>query len=222
MIFAKPIPFAEALAARAIKALLPTTATAAQLEQLAPAIKHRATFSARTAAASHLAEIDRVVNRIVGFAPEYDRDPQTGQVRRTTPGDYINETRARQILRQSLADIGYDPQDIDAAPGSLKDLASRQRIHVILDTNVRMARNYGTWKQGQDSAILDVWPCQELVRHQSRDERRDCHRPGRAVVDRTAGHRAARAIAAIMVWGCKGEGSGGCAGSGLCGVWRGV
>jgi hypothetical protein len=102
-------------------------------------------------------------------------DPATGERRSAAPGEYVNEVRAREILRASLQSIGYDPADINAVPGSLKDLASTARLRVIIDTNVKMARGYGNWKQGQTSAILDQWPAQELVRVESRIERRDWH-----------------------------------------------
>jgi len=159
MIFSHPVPFSDALASRAVKAILPTTASSAQLARLPADIRERSLFSARTPYASHLATIDHVINRILNPAP-------------AAPGEYMNEARARQALRASLADFGYDPVDIDATPGSLKDLASESRIHVIIDTQVKMARGYGNWAQGQEDAILDEWPAQEFLRVESRDNPR--------------------------------------------------
>jgi len=173
MLFDQPIPFAEALASRRLKALLPTTASSRDLARLPAEIRERAMFSARTASASHLARIDSIVNQILD--PKTVYDPATGQTRPARPGEHMSEPRAREIIRASLRSIGYDPADIDAAPGSLKDLASERRIRVILDTNADMARGYGQFKQGQTTAILDQWPAQELVRIQSRQERRNWH-----------------------------------------------
>ncbi|NQT94195.1 MAG: hypothetical protein HQ559_15645 [Lentisphaerae bacterium] len=159
MIFREPIPFQEAIESRLAKTLLPTTASSRELAGIPAELKERSFFSARTNNARHLARTDTIIKRII--AP-------TGK-----PGEYMNEARARQLIRASLQSIGYDPADIDAVPGSLKDLASEARVRVMLDTNVKMARNYGNWKQGQTEAILDQWPAQELTRHESRQVQRN-------------------------------------------------
>jgi len=174
MLLSSPMPFEEALESRRAKTLLPTSASSAELAQIPAELRERSFFSARTASAAHLARTDTLINRIL--EPGYIADPDTGERRPALPGEYMNEARARQIMRASLQSIGYDPADIGAVPGSLKDLASFNRIHLILDTNVKMARGYGNWKQGQSNAILDQWPAQELVRVESRDDRRDWHR----------------------------------------------
>lgn len=160
MIFFEPIPFREALESRAVKALLPTDASAAELAQLAPEILERATFSARTANASHLARIDSVIRAIL--------DPDGAG-----PGQSVNTARARELLTQSLKSIGYSPDQVGAAAGSLRDLGSEQRLNLIVDMNVGLARGYGQWMQGQDGAVLDQWPAQELVRLEERKEKRD-------------------------------------------------
>lgn len=173
MIFRKPATFAEALQSRRMKAILPTSASAQQLGLLDADLRERATFSARTTSARHLAEIDRVVNRVVD--PDFVVDPVTGVRRQRRAGEYMSKAAARQELRGSLLKIGYDPDDIDAVPGSLKDLGSYDRLNLIVETNTDMARGYGQWKQGQDKAILDLWPAQELVRVKSRTDRRKWH-----------------------------------------------
>ena len=140
MLFAAPVSFREALESRKVKALLPTTGSARDLARLAPEIRERATFSARTASAQHLAAIDETIGKML--APEA-----------LGPGESVNPARAREILRQSLAAIGYEPDP--AERGGLKDLGSTKRLNLIVDMNTGLARGYGWWEQGQDAAILD-------------------------------------------------------------------
>ena len=57
--------------------------------------------------------------------------------------------------------------------GSITDLRSERRANLMLQMNVQMAQGYGRWRQGQDQAILDHWPAQELYRQEPRKEHRD-------------------------------------------------
>lgn len=166
MLFSSPVSFEEALASRRVKALMPTTASSYDLARLAPEIRERAIFSARTASARHLANINATVMRVLD--PGYVYDPRTGEKRPAGPGESVNEARARELLRDSLRSIGYSPDQVGAAPGSLRDLGSERRLNLIVDMNVGMARGYGWWAQGQSAAVLDQWPAQELVRVESR------------------------------------------------------
>jgi len=166
MSFDRPVQFRQALEAREVKAALPTTGSSAELSRLAPEIRERALFSARTTDASHLAKIDSVVRSILSASGG--------------PGERVNEARARELLRESLQRIGYSPDQVGAAPGSLRDLGSMMRLNTIIDTNVAMARGYGWFAQGQNPAILDQWPAQELVRFEERRDRRNWHERWRA------------------------------------------
>ena len=160
MLFSAPISFREALDSRKVKALMPTVSSSNELARLGPEILERATFSARTSSIEHLAQIEKVIGRIL----------TPGQA---APGESVNNARARELLRESLAGIGYSPEDVGAAPGSLRDLASERRLNLIVDMNVGMARGYGQWKQGQTASVLDQWPAQELVRIEERRQHRD-------------------------------------------------
>jgi hypothetical protein len=160
MIFTRPLPFEEAIESRRAKAMLPTALSSRALDALAPELREQAFFSARTNSLQHLSRIDGILGKMI--------DP-TGK-----RGDSWDASRARMAIRESLQQIGYNPADINAVPGSLKDLGSERRINLILDTNVKMARGYGNWAQGQDPAVLDEWPGSELVRHEGRvNERPD-------------------------------------------------
>jgi hypothetical protein len=161
MPFTSPTPFREALLSQEVRSLLPTTGSAADLARLGPDILKRAVFSARTSSAAHLSRIQDVVMSIL---------------RPGGPaGSQVNEARARELLRDSLARIGYQPSDVGAAAGSLRDLGSERRLNLIVDMQVGFARGYGDFAQGQSPAVLDQWPAQELIRVEERQHHRDWH-----------------------------------------------
>lgn len=150
MIFATPVPFAEALQSLEVKSALPTSLTSAELEKISAEILERALFSARTTSAEYLQEIEDVIDAMV-----------RGEIDLAT---------ARLQLKDKLAELGYE-SDAGLAPeevGTLKDLASEARINLVIETNAAMAQGYGNWLQGQAPAILDQWPAQELYRAYAR------------------------------------------------------
>jgi hypothetical protein len=82
-----------------------------------------------------------------------------------------NPAYAREEIKTFLAGIGYAPGE--GTEGTIKDLSSDSRIDLVIDTNTKMAQGQGWWLQGQDAAILDEWPGQELFRLESRHVPRD-------------------------------------------------
>jgi len=170
MLHRKPAIFTEAIEAAQARRLLPSTGSALDLAALPAEIRERAVFSARTTHASHLSLIQDVTTRILD--PDRVPDPDTGTPRPRRPGEYMDPAKARALLRTSLASLGYDPADIGAAPGSLKDLASTRRLDLIIYMQTRMARGYGQHQQGQTPAALDAFPAQELLRVYQRREPR--------------------------------------------------
>lgn len=118
---------------------------------LQAAILERATFSARVTNAEYLQTIDDVV-------------------RQYTNGE-IDLASARLELKQKLREIGYQPDPQDT--GGLKDFSSDRRTNLVLRMNAEMATGYGHWLQGQNTAVLDQWPAQELVRIAPRKVPRD-------------------------------------------------
>jgi len=171
MLFRSPVTFQEARDARRVKAIMPTTGGTADFDLIAPELRERAFFSARTANYDHLTRLNDIINRLVD--PDYVTDPTTGERRPRRAGEGMDPSLARMQIRESLASIGYDPAAAGVKPGSLQDLGSDARIRVILDTNIRQARGYGQFAQGQSEAVLDQWPAQELIRVEDRQSPRD-------------------------------------------------
>jgi hypothetical protein len=156
--FTKPIPFADAIAALAKRGLLPLSANSAQISGLPPALLDEAFFSSTVSDA-----------RILQSAR--DRVAAILQPEGAAPGASMNTATAREQIRQTLASIGYAPEP--GKEGTIQDLTSRQRLDLIIDQNVAMARGRGQWAGTQDPDILDMWPCQELYRAEERQQPRN-------------------------------------------------
>ena len=164
-ILSAPATFEQALADRAVRALLPTSLGSAELARLESVGRRHAVFSARVPYARHLSVLDRIVQMIV--APE--RGPDGASPRK--PGEYMNEARARALLRASLADLGYEPDP--SAAGGIRDLASEARIKLQIETNVAMARGYGQAVIANDSDVIDEFPGWRLLPSIARKPRGD-------------------------------------------------
>lgn len=152
-----PIPFQAALDHLRSRALLPVSEDtgAADLLRVAPELRARAVFSARTRHVEHLAAIQGVTDRLLDSA---SRDPL----------DRVSIPEARQLLRASLERLGYAPEQVGAAPGTLRDLASTRRLNLIINQNLASARGYGQVAQGRSQGALLAFPAQELVRAEAR------------------------------------------------------
>lgn len=142
MIYRTPVPFAEAIQSRAVKAILPTDFRTRLLAEIPPQIRERAFFSAGVTNADFLEQAHSAIGELVD-----------GTTDRAT---------MRAGLKQLLDSLSYKP--VPGEEGTLTDLSSDRRLNVILDTNLEMAQGYGGWAQGQDEQILDQWPAQELIR----------------------------------------------------------
>ena len=164
MIFTAPIPFAEALAARAVKKIVPSGMSSAEWAGLGAAIRERSMFSARTLSESYLQRVHDMVQKIINPVQAVREDGST-----YTSG--MDLPTARLELKETLDALGYQAEP--GTEGTLLDLASEQRINLVVETNVEMAQGYGQWKQSQDPDILDSFPALELYRLEDRQQPRD-------------------------------------------------
>ncbi len=180
-LFDKPIDFEEALESTKVKRIVPTTLSSKDLEKIGGDLGQRARFSARTANAAYLAELDKVIDMVL--APQQLPDPGTALGIYT---DGMGLAEARVHLKAAHKRMGYDP---GKDKGTIKDLSSDQRLNLIIKTNTEMARGYGYWKQGQDETVLDLWPAQELFRAEDRNVPRNWARRWRAAGGKTYGRR---------------------------------
>jgi len=169
MIFRTPIPLTDALvhqAAKRVLALSPSIGTA-EMDQLDAAIRAHSFYSARTPYASYLAETQSLIQNLV--QPDAALTP-TGLVTRK-PGESISPAQVRARMKKHLASLNYSPSPDQA--GGLLDLSSDRRVNLIIDTQLKMSRGYGSWRQGQDPTVLQLWPADELYRAMFRATERD-------------------------------------------------
>lgn len=78
-----------------------------------------------------------------------------------------SETDARQDLKTILRSLHY--QTPEGKEGTIEDLGSDARLNLSVQTSADLARGYGQFKQGLSEVGLDMFPCMELRRAESRE-----------------------------------------------------
>jgi hypothetical protein len=151
-------PLSEILKSNAIKALLPTSLSSAQLSQLDADIKRMAFFSARNENAVILQRIQDLINSIL--------QPETIERGGVIVEQGFNLASARADLKEFGQSIGYEaPQ---GKSGTIQDLFSDQRLTLVLNTNADLAYGWGHYQQSQNQDVLDAYPAWELARAEDR------------------------------------------------------
>lgn len=153
MPFHAPLPWSAARQVMASRKILPTSLSAAELEQIDSSLLRGASFSARVTKADFVGRAVDLVNQIV--------DPL---LHPQESGAYMNKAKARELLKEALSAMGYDATAEGVVPGSLRDLSSDGRLNLIIDTNAEMISAQARAVQGNDETVLDAYPCKELVR----------------------------------------------------------
>lgn len=172
MIFNNPVTITEALRyeqAQQVVTLSPSIGSRDVQDFMSAQIREKAFLSARTPYPDYLDETRRDIQSMV--QPDVKIGPD-GLVK-TGKGESISPAQVRAKMKRRLTALGYEP-DPDKR-GGLQDLSSDTRTNLIIDTQLKMARGYGSWRQSQDESILDVYPADEMYRAMSRQERRDWH-----------------------------------------------
>ncbi|MBQ1428056.1 MAG: hypothetical protein IIZ06_00160 [Kiritimatiellae bacterium] len=142
-----PTPASEILA----KAIMPTGLSSAELrDTVAPEIRRRSFFSARTAEAEYLVKARQVC-----------ADVAAGK---------IGQAKARELLAQFLAQVGYD--GVAGAPGPITDVGSEERLNLIIDTQRDMAHS-AALLEAQTPDLVARYPAWRLVRVGKRRDPRD-------------------------------------------------
>lgn len=127
---------------------VPTTALASELAQLPATLRAQMLFSARLEILRPLLTIGENVGKIL------------------EGGGSLSESR--RDIRKALEASGYVP-----GGDGLLDHTSSKRLNLILQQNIRSARNYEKLMNGMDPDALEMFPAQELVRVYRRTEPRD-------------------------------------------------
>lgn len=148
----------DALAQWRGRAPFPTELGSADLRGFSRELLERSVFSARATNARFVGELAAVVDEMLAGT--------------------TNLATGRWRMMKLAAELGYDPEigfpedmaDVPRAErDSLQDLSSKHRLDLMLETNVRMAANYGRMKAGTTPVALAVFPAWELVRTYTRE-----------------------------------------------------
>ncbi|AHF94598.1 hypothetical protein OPIT5_29315 [Opitutaceae bacterium TAV5] len=144
-------PNAAAVARLSGKAIAPTDLDSAEIAGLPLAIRDRSFFSAKVFQAKTLGSMKSKLIDLLEMDPEKIWLGRAG---------FIADMRI---------ELGADPGD----SGRLTDTTSLNRLGLIHDMQVEDAFSQARWSAGQDPAILDRFPCQELIRGRDAENPRD-------------------------------------------------
>lgn len=168
-IFTKPLSWLEGIRRLAARKVLPTTLGTEDLRRLGGDVKRWGIFSAKIANAEALQEINDVVTEVVrGITP---KDEETFTVTQKDGTTYEKRKKPLQLsiqdaklkLRDKFRELGVTVEN-PAKIGTIEDPESDARLQLIVSTQEELAQGYGKFIASQDPDLLDIWPCQELVR----------------------------------------------------------
>lgn len=168
-IFTKPLSWLEGIRRLAQRKALPTTLGTEELRSLGGDVKRWAIFSAKIANAEALQSINDVTNDIIrGITP---KDEETFTVTRADGTTYEKRKKPLQLsipeakhqLRKKFEELGVTVED-SGKTGTIQDPQSDARLQLIVTTQEELAQGYGRFIANQDEDLLNLWPCQELLR----------------------------------------------------------
>lgn len=194
------------------KTPLPTHLDSAAIRaQIAAEVRRRSLFSATVTREKYLLRLREALAKLAA-------------------GEW-NDAKAREVLQRELDVLGYDPENggfpgdtglvRPAERGSLRDLSSRARLNLQLETNTRMARSAAQAKAGSSPAALRDFPAWSLERIYGRRVPRDWAFRWEAAGQAVGWQGAARgypsalgeprmiALKSSPIWAAIGDGAGG-------------
>lgn len=141
----------QAISRLAGKTVVTSPWRTAEWAEIPLALRDRAFFSAGVESVAVLARARQLLDEWAALNP--------GQA-------FRDRSKFVAEMRQTL---GAMPGD----SGSLTDIASRRRLELIYNFQTTQAAEYARFVVGNDPAVLEAFPCQELVRVESREVPRD-------------------------------------------------
>lgn len=151
-IVVKPMEFEDAVRKLGTKTPVGALLRSAEWLDMPLALRERSMFSATVESVRVMKELqDRVLSS-------------------ATPAEFI--AKVRPFMREY--GLGRDARGDGVADNAdLTNLAGTSRLKLIYEQNLRSARGYGWWKQGQNADVLDAFPAQELLRVEDRKTKRN-------------------------------------------------
>lgn len=168
-IFTKPLTWLDGIRRLRARKSMPTTLSTEELRGIGGDVKRWATFSAKVENATALQEINDTVEELVrGITPQdeetfvYTKSDGTTEIRRKKPLQ-LSLPDAKLRLQKKFRELGVQVEDAGKV-NTIEDPQSDARLQLIVTTQEELAAGYGKFVADQDSDLLDMWPCQELVR----------------------------------------------------------
>ncbi len=150
----KPMALPEAVRSLGARTPVGTALRTAELEGLPLALRKNAFFSAGVESARFLERAKRSIDKSISqFGVNRDR------------ASFVKE------MQDLATELGIRPTD--GTRGTIMDIGSARRLRLIYDVQTAMARNEADWRDGQQPAVLNAYPAQELLRVEDREEPRD-------------------------------------------------
>lgn len=163
MQFVTPIPFDEALDKIGLASPIGSTFTSSEWSDVPVELRNQAFFSSRVESARVL---QRAQDSITDFLANNREVLPDGQVALKTGSraDFVDQ------MQEFLAANG-----IERGEGGLTDITSEARLGLVFNIQTQAAQDYGYWKQGMDTDILDEFPAQRFIRVIDVKEPRQSH-----------------------------------------------
>ena len=186
-ILVKPRKFLDAIKALGKKKRIAKKLSSKQWQQIPAQIRQRAYFTSNVESVKFLSRSKKMLSDYLSGAREYVTTPDGRSVlalKKTGRADFVYEMQ-KLAKQEGLGDILPPGADLSRdVITRTKDIASESRLNLIFDTQTQQAQAYGYYKQGQDPAILDAYPCQRFIRAEQRKEPRPLHERNKNKVKR--------------------------------------
>ncbi len=178
MQFPEPIPFKEAIGKLADREITPSILDSNLWAQVPVAIRERAFFSATVESARVLQSMKDYTTEYLSNSRYAPTSHDTGALVASGRSEFVADMRELAI-REGLGHVDPDTGKINPhiRESDLTDIRSIARLQLIFDTQTEAAHEYGYFTQGQDPAILDVFPAQRFIRVRPVKAPRSYHEP---------------------------------------------
>lgn len=138
------------------------------------ALRERAFFSS---------EVESI--RFLQRARDFLTDFQSRTLETMPDGRTALKAGGRQQFVKEMSEFaiseGMGPLD-PADAGTIKDIRSEGRLHLIFDTMTQASEDYAYWKQGMNPDVLDAFPAQRFIREHDVLTPRPVHQMNEGVV----------------------------------------
>lgn len=156
-IILQPTPLPQAVARFDQKTPVASVLRSAEWAGVPVELREAALWSAGVTNARFVSTMQDQLSHAIGLRREAVENGNAYVDRSSFIGTMASVVRGEQ----SLGNLGpVEP----GARGTVRDLASRARLGLIYDMQVRKARGYSRWKLDQNPTSLNLYPAQRLIR----------------------------------------------------------